>query len=365
MKPTRPLQPSLRPAPLASLLAASLWLGGQSLVSAAALLTPTDLIFGLDLDAESNFPGGEAPGFAIDGNNGSKYLNFGERHSGVIVQPGSSATAQSMVLVTANDATERDPASYLLFGSNYAITTTANGSGLDDQWTLISAGNLSLPTDRGVSSGAINFANSASYSSYWVVFPTVRISGTANSLQIAEIQLYTGTDASGAPIFANGNNAIATGWASDIPTNEEASFLIDGNSNTKYLNFGESNSGFWVVPGAGATTVRSFGITTANDSPERDPSSWVLHGQNAAGQWSLIDSGTLSLPDDRNTEGQWVQVNNNNPYLAYRMTFPTVKDGGLATSMQISEVQFYDVIPEPTSALLGLVGLATLARRRR
>ena len=76
------------------------------------------------------------------------------------------------------------------------------------------------------------------------------------------------------------------------------------------------------TPSGGPSIVESFQITTANDAEERDPSSWELYGtndpitsvDNSQGDgenWTLIDSGEVSLPTERNTEGPIVAVNNN------------------------------------------------------
>lgn len=44
----------------------------------------------------------------------------------------------------------------------------------------------------------------------------------------------------------------------------------------RMLNFGAANSGFIVKQSIGPTILSSFSLTTANDAPERDPSSWTL-----------------------------------------------------------------------------------------
>ena len=55
--------------------------------------------------------------------------------------------------------------------------------------------------------------------------------------------------------------------------------------------------------------------------------------------WSLIASGDLNLPDERNTTGTIVNIDNQTEYTSYRLIFPTVKGNG--NSMQIAEIQFY------------------------
>jgi hypothetical protein len=59
-------------------------------------------------------------------------------------------------------------------------------------WTLISEGSLSLPEARHTWDDEFIAVNSpANYSSYRLIFPTVKNATTANSMQIADIQFYT------------------------------------------------------------------------------------------------------------------------------------------------------------------------------
>ena len=88
-----------------------------------AILSASDPIIAFDFDVsfESNYPAAEAPFNLFDGDVNSKYLNFGKENSGFIVTPLIGATTiQSLVFSTANDAPERDPASWELFGTHSA-----------------------------------------------------------------------------------------------------------------------------------------------------------------------------------------------------------------------------------------------------
>lgn len=159
--------------------------------------------------------------------------------------------------------------------------------------------------------------------------------------------------------------AIDLDGGSAYPNNEEPQNAVDGTLDN-YLNFGEVNSGFIVTPAGAATTVDSFQITTANDAAERDPTSWALYGTNdaiasgdnstgAAENWTLIDSGTVSLPLARDTVGPVVAVANQTAYQSYRMIFTGVRNAGAANSMQIAEIEFFgesDVTPSPTQLRL-------------
>jgi hypothetical protein len=128
---------------------------------------------------------------AIDQNGGTKYLNFGEQNSGFIVTPSSGPSiVTSFQIRTANDAQDRDPASWQLFGTNQTILSTDNSNGSAESWTLIASGSFSgptaLPTARNTLGPVVSFSNAISYKSYRMVFPTVRNAGGANSMQINE-----------------------------------------------------------------------------------------------------------------------------------------------------------------------------------
>ncbi len=163
----------------------------------------------------NNWPAAELPASAIDGVN-QKYLNFAEFNTGVAVSPAAGAAAPTSIQVwTANDAVERDPISYAIYGTNAAASGAPGDSigGLN----LIASGALALPAGRNAPGGAtplndelsasVSFTNLTSYPTYVVVFPTVNNPDAANSMQIAEVQLF---NAAGGGIFAP-DNAIVGG----------------------------------------------------------------------------------------------------------------------------------------------------------
>ncbi len=143
----------------------------------AQLFGPGDPVLAIDTDVTvtSDYPNFEGPSSVTDQNAGTKYLNFGQAGTGFIATPVfGSSTIQSLQLTTANDAEERDPASYELYGTNDPITSADNSFGDQENWTLISSGALTLPPERQTPGPIVDFANATAYTSYKLIFPTVK-----------------------------------------------------------------------------------------------------------------------------------------------------------------------------------------------
>ena len=144
----------------------------------------------------NQWPPGEAPENAINGI-GQKYLNFAKEGSAFLVNSGPSVVS-ALKFWAANDAVPRDPASYEIWGTNDSIDTSAGFLEIAD-FTAISVGDIHLPDSRNgggdnalddANSFTVGFDNGDAYSSYLVVFPTLKDSASANSMQIADVQAY-------------------------------------------------------------------------------------------------------------------------------------------------------------------------------
>jgi hypothetical protein len=157
------------------------------------ILAPGNPTRAINFGFESRYGINERPAQVLDQVATTKYLNFGEERSGLIITNAEGPeTVFSMRLTTANDAVDRDPASYELWGTNNVVTSQDNGDGLNaENWTLISSGALALPAARLDSSTLVPINATVAYKSYKLIFPTVKNAAGANSMQIADVQFNT------------------------------------------------------------------------------------------------------------------------------------------------------------------------------
>jgi hypothetical protein len=327
------------------------------------ILAPGDYIIPIDSDpwtggSDNNWPDGEAPSFAVDGDATTKYLNFSGPGSGIIVTPAdSTTTVQSLRLTTGNDpgAWWRTPTWVNVFGTNSALVSGDRTSGDLETWNLIGSipmgGAYALAGTANTPGPVIPLPNNSAYAHYKVEFPSLTYPyWNGGATEIGEIELFESTDGSGTSVLTNPTNVYGI-WnrrsESDSPGNESPLQLLDTAAGTKYLNFGKENSGFIVTPNSGPEIVTSFRIQTANDAPERDPASYIIYGTNDSIQslphsqgsgetWTQLDAGSLLLGDARGAYSDTIDFANTQAWSSYKIVFPTLKNSTTANSMQIA-----------------------------
>jgi hypothetical protein len=176
-----------------------------------------------------NSPGNEGAANAFDGNVGTKYLNFDKQNAGVTVKLSQGRVVQKFTITTANDAVERDPASYKLYGSNDGVT-----------WTLIKEGPLSLSDSRFAVSGEISVDNTNAYVYYFMLFPSIK-NNSGNSVQIAEVTYYydlndgvtsTDTGTGGTPSNPGQPGSVCSDCAPSWPATSDISIAQTAQKNS-------------------------------------------------------------------------------------------------------------------------------------
>ena len=153
-------------------------------------------------------------------------------------------------------------------------------------------------------------------------------------------------------VTAPGDVIVAT--SSRSPGGEEVDKAIDNTSSTKYLNFDKLNTGFTVTPGKGSSVVTGLRLTSANDAPDRDPTSFVLSGSQTGGTFTEIASGSIPNFTNRFTTVS-VSFTNDVAYNHYRLIFPTVRNPATDVAMQIAEVEFLGYIGGSAPAFRDLI----------
>jgi hypothetical protein len=142
-----------------------------SRLQSADLSKPSDKVEG----TSGNSPGKEVPKRAIDDNRNTKYLNFDGKGSGLVIST-AKGVISGLSLISANDAPERDPRSFLLSGSNDGV-----------KFTEIARGSVP-PFKARHQKKRISFANDKAYSKYKLIFPD--LAGKDDiPMQIAEVEL--------------------------------------------------------------------------------------------------------------------------------------------------------------------------------
>jgi hypothetical protein len=154
---------------------------------------PNDVVQGVPNEVRdgdvAGWPDGEYPGLAVDNDVNTKFLHFAGEviPTGIQIAPAAGMTVVSgLTLTTANDAPERDPISYEVYGSNESI---------DGPYELIAAGDVNDFAGEAAwprftkNATTIAFDNTVAYAYYQVMFPAIRDAVAANSMQIAEVEL--------------------------------------------------------------------------------------------------------------------------------------------------------------------------------
>lgn len=180
-----------------------------------------------------------------------------------------------------------------------------------------------------------------------VVFATlVSLSAVCSLAHFAEAAPPLVITLPGDQIVPVGDPALPDGGAAtDVA--QGADRAIDGMAE-KYYNRSHyggayAGSGYLVTPAVGATVVTGLSITSADDTPGRDPTSFSLYGSNDGGKTFVPIAVKQAIPAFTNRhQQQRLVVANTKAFAAYRLIFPTVSGG---PDMQVEEADLLAVAP--------------------
>jgi len=288
---------------------------------------PGDIIQGLPNDgisqnADHGWPGNEPPHQAIDDRIDTKYLHFkGDiEPTGFRVTPAVGPTlVTGLTFTTANDAIERDPIEYELWGSNVSI---------DGPYTLIASGPIEDFAEatawprRTKSETPIQFNNTVAYEHYQVIFPLVRDPGAANSMQIAEVELLAPVFKASEPVPADGavheDTWANLGWTpGETAASHDVYFGenfedVDGGAESTFQ--GNMTSPFLVVgfPGFAVPDGLVLGMTYYWRVDEIEADGTTIHRGDV---WSFTVPPKTGYSPNPPDGGKWVDLN---PTLSWR-----------------------------------------------
>jgi hypothetical protein len=294
------------------------------------VLAPSDVTQPGDpiVATSNNSPGSEGVANAID-NAPTKYLNFDKVNTGFTVTPSVGPTrVTGLTLTSANDAPDRDPATYLLEGSLDGVT-----------FFEIASGDVPAFGTTRFLKNYVFFPNDRAFKAYRLIFPTTAGNSTC-CMQVSEVELLGVVADLAQDVTQPGDPIVAT--SNNSPGSEGVANAID-NAPTKYLNFDKVNTGFTVTPRAGLTIVSGLTLTSANDAPDRDPADYTLEGSYDGVTFTAISSGAVPSFGTTRFLKNTVLFPNKVPYLSYRLIFPNTA-GNSTCCMQISEVEFLGVL---------------------
>ncbi len=119
------------------------------------------------------------------------------------------------------------------------------------------------------------------------------------------------------------------------PPSETKEKLTDGDDQTKWLT--RSTTGWVAYKMAAPVAVSSYSMTSANDSPGRDPKNWALQGSNDGTTWTDLDTQTNQVFADR-FQVRKFEFTNTTAYANYRLNI-TANSG--EPLIQLADLELY------------------------
>ncbi|WP_339770305.1 discoidin domain-containing protein [uncultured Paraglaciecola sp.] len=293
-------------------------------------VTTADNLAGATITGRARISDGEAETMAFDKDTQTKWLDNGgvpsaDEPSWIQVEFAQAHAVSSVFITSANDAPERDPENFDLLASNDGETWVTLASFLGESF------------DERFERKEFSFSNGLAYSFYRLNI--TKNKGDTSLMQLTEIQLV-------GPIYVSTDHTDPVGVATitgraRISDGEAETMAFDNDGQTKWLDNGGVPSveePSWVrADFPEAVAVNVLAITSANDSPERDPENFTLVGSNDGGAtWTTVGDWLGESFDER-FERKLFSANNTLAYSSYRLNI--TKNKGDTSLMQLSEIE--------------------------
>ncbi|MFO1531328.1 MAG: glycoside hydrolase N-terminal domain-containing protein [Kiritimatiellia bacterium] len=118
---------------------------------------------------------------------------------------------------------------------------------------------------------------------------------------------------------------------------------FDGEAKTKWCVQNAGPSVSWQLELPKPARVTGYTLTSADDTPNRDPREWVLEGSSDGAAWTALDRRKLAGPFEKRFEARTFPVASPGEHRFYRLTFNTAHDN----YFQIGEIALAGVNARP------------------
>jgi len=130
-------------------------------------------------------------------------------------------------------------------------------------------------------------------------------------------------------LLAKGRNFTVLDQYNNSPAGETVACAFDDDTNTKFLS---RNASVWIrIAFSEALVANQYSITSANDSPDRDPKAWRIEGSNNGTTWTALDTKANQTFDKR-FQKKFYAFENTTAYQYYRLMI-TANNGGTLTQL--------------------------------
>ncbi|MFI6265605.1 ThuA domain-containing protein [Micromonospora sp. NPDC051006] len=145
----------------------------------------------------------------------------------------------------------------------------------------------------------------------------------------------------------NAERPVSATASGENPPNETAAHAIDGSTSTKWL--ARTTTGWLAAKLAEPVVVSRYALTSANDSPGRDPKNWTLQGSQDGSTWTDLDTRSNETFAQRFQTNQY-SFTNTTAYQHYRLNI-TANSG--EPLLQLAELWLIgpDAGPPPDSTV--------------
>lgn len=272
-------------------------------------------------------------------------------------------------ITTANDAINRTPDSWVLYGSNdnknWTVIDTIEGAALSKLNTM-----FTIPLEEAVETSAFyrleitdSIANDKAMQlsefTLWDAASTEEIAKlpTAKSITVAERGELNSTHYESVAKLQDGKSDKYLGYFDTAKSKDEAVQLSEDNPLSIVFEMDD------------AYLLEAYSFTTANDRSERDASDWRIYGSDNGESWTLLgEVADFTMTEERNAT-QLFNLDGDVGYGYFRFDFLGTRD--LTNGFQLAELTLYGSqyreVPEPASIVLlglGVLGIFSVRRIR-